>query len=1008
MIPAGRNGARAADGRFPAPSRTPVSTYRIQLGSALPFAAAREIVPYLAELGVTDCYCSPFLLAATGSQHGYDICSHDQLNPDLGTEADYDSFCEALRSHGLGQILDVVPNHMGIDPAANVWWRDVLENGPSSPYADFFDIDWEPAKAELKGKLLLPTLGDQYGVVLERGELRLALKDGAVVLRYHDRELPLNPRQSPRILRPWLAQFVAEHGEDHPEVRELLSVVTALQNLPPYTARTASLVAERRREKEIARERMARLLETSAIVGRFVEDCLARANGTPGEPGSFGPLHDLLEAQAYRLASWRTAFDEINYRRFFDINDLAGLRIEEPRVFELSHRLVLRLVGERKVTGIRVDHPDGLFDPAGYFVRLEEAAGRALTGEGPDEGLDAEGVAGIPNRPLYVVAEKILSAGERLRPEWALHGTTGYDFLNDLNGLFIEASNVRRLRRIYGRLTGRGEAFSHVAYEAKKLIMLTSMASELNVLAHALNRISEASWRSRDFTLNSLRKALMEVIACFPVYRTYVAPAGSTAEDRAAVDTAIGRARRRNPAMEPTILGFLRDVLLPDDARGAASLPEGPERFAFAMKFQQYSGPVHAKGVEDTAFYRQAVLLSLNEVGGHPERPGVSPEEFHAANARRRAEWPLTMLATSTHDTKRGEDARARLNVLSEMPEAWRAAVSAWMRVNAANRTRIEGEPAPDRHDEYLLYQALLGAWPAEPATTPIPDRLPEDLQARIAGYLTKASKEAKIHTSWINPDEAYDRALLDFVRRSLGGPTAPRFLASFVPFARELARLGAVNALAQLVLKLAAPGVPDIYQGGELWNLSLVDPDNRRPVDFALCRELLAGLRPTLDALEAGDAGGDEAPADVRDVLLPALLASWHDARIKLLVTARGLRLRRRDPVLFLRGDYVPLLADELGARHVVAFARRRQEDVLIVAAPRWVSQMSDAAPFPLGVRCWKSSRLLLPAQWRLASLRNLLTGERVIVHVNGGTPWAALGELFRTIPGGWWSGRL
>jgi (1->4)-alpha-D-glucan 1-alpha-D-glucosylmutase len=843
-------------------------------------------------------------------------------------------------------------------------------------------------------------------VALERGELQLAMREGALVLRYFDRELPLNPRQSPRVFRPWVARLAAEHGEDHPHVREFLSVLTALQNLPPYTDRSPERIAERQREKEVARERLGRLLAASEIVARFVDECITRANGEPGVPATFEPLHDLLETQAFRLASWRTASDEINYRRFFDINELAGLRVEDPRVFDSSHGLVLELVRARRVSGIRVDHPDGLFDPATYFARLQAAA-RAALGPGPSDG--AEGTDGVlsRSRPLYVVAEKILAAGERLRTDWAVHGTTGYNFLNTVNGLFVDASNGERMRRIYRRFTGNRADFGDIGYEAKQLIMNTSMASELNVLAHALNILSEASWRSRDFTLNSLRKALVEVIACFPVYRTYVSRAGSTLDDRAAVDQAIARACRRNPAMESTIFGFIRDVLLPDDSRGAAALGDGPERFDFAMRFQQYSGPVHAKGIEDTAFYRYAVLLSLNEVGGHPERFGASAGEFHAESLHRLTEGPLEMIATSTHDTKRGEDARARLNVLSELPDAWRRAVSRWMRINASNRRRLDGDPAPDRNDEYTFYQVTLASWPAEASDAPVPAAAPDHLVERLVAYMQKATKEAKRHTSWLTPNEAYDAAVGVFVRRSLAGPGAKRFLESFVPFQRRVARLGALNSLGQLALKLASPGVPDTYQGCELWDLSLVDPDNRRPVDYEMRRTLLARIMPLVLERERDDRG-ETAQAAAEPV--SALLRNWPDGCIKLFATARGLRYRRAHPDLFRRGDYIPLDADDVGSRHVLGFARRFESAIVLALASRWTSQLLSAEAFPMGPATWKASRLLLPPDWRLDEVTDLLTGQRVQVRAaeGEGRPSIALADLLQTMPAGWWYGSL
>ncbi|MGH7857602.1 MAG: malto-oligosyltrehalose synthase, partial [Candidatus Binatia bacterium] len=573
--------------------RVPASTYRIQVHRGFGFADVRAIVGYLARLGISDLYLSPYLAARPGSTHGYDICDHSRLNPELGGEAAYASLLSELAQRDMGHLLDFVPNHMGIDPASNRWWRDVLENGPSSPFARFFDIDWEPVKQEIRNKVLLPILGDAYGLVLERGELRLEYAEGALRLRYFDHDLPINPRSAPRLLRHDVERLKEALGEDHPSYREFLSIATELQNLPAYTESLAERIAERQREKEVARERLQRLVDSESAVREHLERCIRTFNGTPGDPASFDCLHDLLEAQAYRLAYWRTAFHEINYRRFFDINDLAGLRMEEPDVFEATHGLVLRLVREGKITGLRLDHLDGLFDPLAYLRRLRESVG-----------------------PLYVIAEKILSSGERLPDDWPIEGTSGYEFLNELAGVLVDPTGAKPLRRLYATFTGRTAPFAIVMYVGKKLITQTALSSELNVLAHALNRISEDDRRSRDFTLEALREALREVVACFPVYRTYVGAGGPREEDRRTIDQAIERARRRNPAMEPSIFGFLREVLIPDAER--LDPPEVERRLGFAMRFQQYTGPVQAKGLEDTAFYRLNVLLSLNEVGGDP------------------------------------------------------------------------------------------------------------------------------------------------------------------------------------------------------------------------------------------------------------------------------------------------------------------------------------------------------------------------------------------------------
>jgi (1->4)-alpha-D-glucan 1-alpha-D-glucosylmutase len=938
-------------------SRQPVSTYRLQFHREFGFASAHAVVPYLSQLGITECYSSPQLMARPGSTHGYDICDHSQLNPDLGTDADYEAFTGALGAHGMGQILDIVPNHMSADPQTNPWWRDVLEHGPSSRFAGFFDIDWTPVKPELKGKVLLPMLGDQYGRVLDRGELQLRFARGELSLQYFDVNLPINPRQAPRILGIDLERLQAGRDDD-PAVREYLSILTALRNLPPYTDHDRERAIERHREKEVTRERLARLAAESPIILEHIHQCVGRANGVPGDPSSFDLLHELLEHQAYRLAYWRTAVHEINYRRFFDINELVAVRMEEPRVFEETHALVRRLIERRQVTGLRVDHPDGLFDPQAYFERLQHLAAEAIGAPRPQPG----------DQPFYVVAEKILSEGEALSPSWPVSGTTGYNFLNQVSGLFIDGRSAKPLRRMYVRVTGRGEPFDELAYECKRVIMVSSMASELNVLAHALNRISESDRRWRDFTLEICRKALLEVIACFRVYRTYVSERSVSEFDRAAVSHAAADAERRNPLVENSIFTFLQHILL------------SPNDHPFAMKVQQFTGPVQAKGVEDTAFYRYNVIVSANDVGGHPQRLGVSPELFHETNRERLHRSPLEMTATSTHDAKRGEDARARINVLSELPEEWRRGVSDWIRMNAGNRTRIHGQWAPDRNDEYLFYQTLTGAWPAEPPDAPVPRQAPPDLGRRLIAYMQKAVREAKLHTSWVDEDPAYGEAVERFVDKTLHGRTAPRFLASFVQFQRRVAPVGIVNALSQLVLKLASPGVPDTYQGSELWNFDLVDPDNRRPVDYALRCRLLDSLQPLIDRVERGETAVEEVAALRRD---------WHDGRIKLFITACGLRFRRRHPSLLLYGEYLPLAGEGAAADAVVGFARSDAEHTLLALVPRLSARVT-----------WGPTRISLPHSCAANRYRHLLTGEVLHTGVDGRSRFLVAADVFRTLP--------
>jgi (1->4)-alpha-D-glucan 1-alpha-D-glucosylmutase len=974
------------------PRYVPVSTYRLQIHRGFPFAAARDAAAYLSQLGIGACYSSPYFTAEPGSTHGYDVCNHNEINPELGGAEGHAAFVARLAELGLGHVVDFVPNHMGIGTSANAWWKDVLENGPSAPAARFFDIDWTPVKAELHAKLLLPILGDQYGKVLERGELQLTFRDGLLVLTYFEHELPINPRQAPRVYRRAIDALTAALGADHPHLHELLSIISSLENMPAYTAQEAERIADRRREKEVARTRLARLTAESSVIREHIEAVVREVNGQPGRPESFDALHDLLEAQAYRLSYWRTASHEINYRRFFDVNTLAGLRVEDAEVFASTHALLGTLIRDGRVAGVRVDHPDGLFDPARYFDMLQDLAAKSW-------GVDRQRTGARPCRPLYVVAEKILSGREPLPERWAIHGTSGYNFLNDLNGLFVNSAHTRRMRRTYAKLTGRAESFDDVLYDSKRLIMVTAMSSELNVLAHMLDRIGESNRQSRDFTLDSLRDAIAEVVACFPVYRTYVDERGWTPEDRGVVVQAVARARRRNPAMESSVFDFLLEVILARDPGEAAErenerrggyapadAQEAQARLRFAMKLQQYTGPVQAKGLEDTAFYRYNLLLSLNEVGGDPERVGRRVDEFHGACLDRLHQWPFEMLATATHDTKLGEDVRARINVISELPEEWGRHVSRWMRLNRAHRSMVDGEPAPDRNDEYRFYQALAGVWPLElPAGGAL-----HDLVQRLKAYMIKSVKEAKLHTSWLTPNERYENAVIRFVDRVLTGGGAPRFLKVFLPLQRVIATLGMVNSLAQTAIKVAVPGVPDFYQGTDLWDLSLVDPDNRRPVDFELRQRLLTELEPLFST------GVEERTARVA-----SLLQAWPDGRIKLLVAAAGLRLRKALPELFLSGDYLPMDSEITVNAGVVAFARVRGDDAVLVVAPRLVTPLVTAhAPIPLGGDAWKTSRVMLPEALGGRTFRHAITGAEIRPVTAGSKSWIFVGQLFETAP--------
>jgi (1->4)-alpha-D-glucan 1-alpha-D-glucosylmutase len=954
-------------------TRFPRATYRVQLHRDFRFADACAIVPYLARLGVSHLYCSPFLRARAGSRHGYDIVDHNALNPEIGTREDFERLVDALHSHGMGLLVDVVPNHMGVLGADNAWWMDVLENGRASPYSDYFDIEWQAADPDLAGRVLVPILGDQYGVVLERGELKLAFEadHGGFVLRYFEHRLPLDPATYPVLLDRALALPAADALE--PPARDALaSLAAALGRLPARDLADPAARAERHRDKEVHKATLARLAHEHAPLAEAIDTTLAELNGDPHVRTSVDALDALVGAQAWRLAYWRVAADEINYRRFFDINDLAALRMENPEVFEATHRLLFELLEAGRIDGLRIDHPDGLLDPAAYFARLQRGY--------------AERMGATGDRPLYVVAEKIVAPHEQLPSDWAVHGTTGYRFANVTTGLLIDGTAKGRLDRAWRAFVGdEAEDFETLAYRCRRLVMATSLAGELTVLAAALLRLARADRRTRDFTLNALRQALAEIVAGFPVYRTYIADRLG-AQDRRWIDWAVGRARRSSRAADASALEFIHDVL-----RGRTP-PGAPDTLrecylAFARRLQQFTAPVAAKGIEDTAFYRHHRLVALNEVGGDPDTFGVGVGAFHGASRDRALRWPHTMLATTTHDTKRSEDVRARLAVLSEMPAAWRLAVRHWHRINRSHRRSVDGAPAPSRNDEYLLYQTLVGTLPEEP----FDEGGLAAYRERITQYWLKAAREAKRHTSWISPNAAYEDALAAFIGAALARPAGNLFLDDLREAVRTFAWFGALNSIAVTLLKLASPGVPDIYQGQEGVVLSLVDPDNRRPVDFA------HGARE-LDVLQA-IAGEDDPAASVA-----ALFAAPGDGRAKRWVTWRALQLRSSLPRLFEQGDYVPLAVSGARAAHVVAFLRRAGDDVLVVACGRLFARLGPApGTLPVGGG-WQGSDIALPDYAAALTLRDALTGRSIRPAGN----LLALDRVFDVLPFSLLSGRM
>lgn len=912
----------------------PSSTYRLQLHAGFDFAAARRVLPYLARLGVTEVYLSPIWTSTPGSTHGYDVTDHAAVNPALGGEAGLRRLSGRARELGLGLTVDFVPNHMGIQGGHNPYWEDVLTHGQASRYAHFFDISWQPLKRALENKVLLPVLGDQYGRVLERGELVLAREGGHFFLTYWERRLPVSPRSLAGLLTGLAAELAggALPEADH---AELASIARAAANLPHSTS--ADLTDEdrlaRAQESEVITRRLGELAGRSRPVRTALDRVVETTNADPAR------LDALIQDQNYRLASWRVAAEQINYRRFFDINDLAALRMEDPRVFEWAHSKLFELIGDGVVTGVRLDHTDGLYDPAGYFRALQHGAARALGREWREE----EGAA----LPLYVVAEKILEPGEALPEDWAIHGTTGYDFLAQLGGTFVEAGHEEEVTAIYRRFTGDRASYGEHLYAGKHLIQRVSLPGEVNVLAEHLERLAEADLRFRDFTLSQLREVIREVIASFPVYRTYVRADGSREPgDDAKIEHAIRDAKAHRAAanrdLDPSLFDFLEGVLrldAPDEATRA--------RYAdFALKFQQLTGPVTAKGAEDTAFYRYARLLSLNEVGGDPALFGTPPRAFHAAARARQARWPGAMLATSTHDTKRGEDTRARISVLSELPQTWAAYLSGWSSLIRALEQDLDTGRAPAALDTYTLLQTALGAYPL--------DGHLEGFADRLSAYLLKAAREAKLRTSWAASDGEYEAALDRMVR---GLFADERFLGSLGDLHARLSTHGAQNGLSTTLVRLTAPGIPDTYQGCEGWNQSLVDPDNRRPVDYAWRTRTLARIEKRWP----GD--GPRLAAE--------LLARYQDGGVKLLVTWAALQARAAQPDLFRHGGYRPIEA----GKYLLAFAREQGDEVAVTVAPRLTLTLTrEKAPWALG-EVWGNRQLSLP---RPGTYENVLTGQR------------------------------
>jgi len=909
--------------------RTPLATYRIQMNREFGFQALNEILAYLAALGISDLYLSPILRARKGSAHGYDLVEPRELNPELGSEKDFRRLVEGVKEHGLGWIQDIVPNHMAFDPD-NSMLMDVLENRENSNYYPFFDIDWNHPHDDLKDHVLAPFLGRFYGECLDEGEIRVSYGPDGFKVHYYDLRFPLKVESYSEVLTPNLGTLKKDLGEEDPDFIKLLGTLYVLKTLPGREARD-----ERYGQIRFTKRVLWELHTTNLRIREHVDGNLERLNGREGGPNRFAALEGLLAQQHFRLAFWKVATEEINYRRFFNINDLISLRMEDKKVFQETHALVLKLVKEKVFTGLRVDHIDGLYDPTQYLSRLRQEA-----------------------RGTYLVVEKVLDRDESLPDFWPVQGTTGYDFLNRVNELFCRREHEGRFGRIYARHGGTGQPFVDMVAEKKRLFIARHMTGDIDGLAHLIKSISGRTRQGSDITLYGLRRAMTEVMSYFPVYRTYLSGKTLREEDLAAIRQAAAQAADRVPALTYE-LSFLQD-LLSLNLDGSLREEDRDRWVHVIMRFQQFTGPLMAKGFEDTTLYVYNRLISLNEVGGNPQRFGVSGDEFHEYMGLRAARQPQSMNATATHDTKRGEDVRARIHVLSEIPGEWELCLKKWSQWNRRNKRRLGGVEAPDKNDEYFLYQTLVGA-------APFGGPWGREFRDRMEAYVIKAVREAKVHTAWIKPDTAYEEAYLDFVRTLLTPSPRNPFLEDFPPFQRKIAFYGVFNSLAQTLVKITAPGVPDFYQGTELWDLSLVDPDNRRPVDFAARSSSLADL----------ESAWRRNPAH----LLADLLTCRADGRIKQFVIWRGLQDRRERPDLYRKGGYLPLRVEGGRKDHVLAFARQYRNEWAVTVVPRFLTSVVEAGRDPLGDPVWQDTRILLPQEapvrWRNEFTAQSLYGE-------------------------------
>jgi (1->4)-alpha-D-glucan 1-alpha-D-glucosylmutase len=940
----------------------PLTCYRLQFNRNFTFRDASNILDYLDRLGITDVYSSPLLQSRRGSGHGYDSTDPTRIDSDLGSEQQFEAFQADLQKRGMGLLLDVVPNHMAASDE-NPWWMDLLENGPASVYSAYFDVDWHPPSRILDNKILLPVLGSVYAEALKNQELQVTFRRGSFFVKHHDGLIPLAPKSYAVVLTHRQHVLEQELGQDSAAFQEYLGIIAALSALPMRQHVPIDTAGERRLQVEAIKERLRKLHENQPEFRTFVNENLKIFNGRRGSAASFRYLDQLLSEQAYVLSYWQNVNAEINYRRFFSINDLVGVRVEDPMVFEATHNVIFHLIERGAVTGLRIDHIDGLRDPLGYLRRVQERL------QNNSETKNAS--------QFYVVVEKILSGQEELPREWPAQGTTGYEYLNAVNRLFMLPEGGRVAEQTYFSFSKNKVNYQDLLYQKKRLAMSTLLAVEMRYLGRLLGILAEHDRFARDLPRLDLAQALIEVTACFPVYRTYIREMNVPNDARRYIEAAVAEARSRRPHMDSSCFDFVRSVLLMEDGREHFA-EQREARLAFVMRWQQFTSPIVAKGLEDTTLYVYCPLISLNEVGGDPRPLVPSPFEFNSFIRDRQRNWPYGLNSTCTHDTKRGEDVRARINVLSELPAEWRRRLNSWARWNVKRKRVVDRQSAPDRNEEIFLYETLLGAWPLTVAEMPAFGR-------RMKEYVIKATREAMVHTRWTRPNEGHERALTDFVAAIIKPGKANRFLTDFVKFQKKIAYFGMLNGLAQVLLKLTSPGVPDIYQGCELWDLRLVDPDNRGPVDFNRRTRLLEGIEK-------------RAQESLTD-LCKDLTQVWQDGRAKLYLTWKALNLRRQHRELFFQGSFLSLQVSGKHAKNLIAFARRKGKDWTLTIVPRWLAHARAPMNWGRMAAFWRGTKISLPAK---APVRweNILSGDFVELAPGRQHPSLRVEDLLRDFP--------